>query len=124
MSTPSRADRPTARLARLRTARWTVVAGVVVSLASGLVLALAAEDRPIRVIGVLVLAVGVVQALSLPALFRVQLLDRQRRRRRSAISADVAARPDDRPPHRRPRPGRGGTASQDRRTAPAGPPRR
>jgi uncharacterized membrane protein YfcA len=82
MSTPSRADRHTARLARLRTARWTVVAGVVVSLASGLVLALAAEDRPIRVIGVLVLAVGVVQALSLPALFRVQLPDRQRRRRR------------------------------------------
>jgi uncharacterized membrane protein YfcA len=82
MTTPSRADRHTARLARLRTARWMVVGGMVLTVASGLLLAVAAEDRPIRVVGVLVLAVGVVQVLSLPALFRVQLPDQQHRHRR------------------------------------------
>jgi hypothetical protein len=48
MTGPSRADPHTVRLARLRTARWTVVGGVVLGLASGLLLALAAEDRPKR----------------------------------------------------------------------------
>jgi uncharacterized membrane protein YfcA len=72
MTGPSRADRHTVRLARLRTARWMVVGGVVLGLASGLLLALFAADRPIRVIGLLVVALSVVQALSLPALFRVR----------------------------------------------------
>ena len=51
---------------------------VVLGLASGLLLALFAADRPIRVMGLLVVALSVVQALSLPALFRVPLPDRQR----------------------------------------------
>jgi hypothetical protein len=50
MTTPSRGDRHTARLARL--------------------------------LGAVVVVIAVVQALTLPALFRVQLPDRQRPRRR------------------------------------------
>ena len=64
MTGPSRADRHTVRLARLRTARWMMVGGVVLGLASGLLLALFAADRPIRVVGLLVVALSVVQALS------------------------------------------------------------
>ena len=81
MTGPSRADRHTVHLARLRTARWTVVGGVALGMASGLLLALAAEDRPKRVIGLLIVALSVVQALCLPALFRIRLSDRQRQRR-------------------------------------------
>jgi hypothetical protein len=63
MSRPSR-DRHTVRLAQRRKRRWLSVVGVVLGLA-GLSLALWAEERPLRVVGILVLAVSlfVVQPL-------------------------------------------------------------
>jgi membrane protein YdbS with pleckstrin-like domain len=82
MTTPSRGDRHTARLARLRPARRIAVAGVVLGLASGLSLLLFAAERPIRVLGAVIVVIAVVQVLTLPALFRVQLPDPQRQQRR------------------------------------------
>jgi hypothetical protein len=72
VTVPSRADRHTARLARLRRARWFTVGGVALGLAAGLSLALWAEERPIRVVGILVLALNLLMAPVLPALFRAQ----------------------------------------------------
>jgi hypothetical protein len=72
VSTPSRADRHSARLARLRKSRWLTVGGVVLGLAAGLSLALSAEDRPMRVIGILVLSINLLLAPFLAALFRAQ----------------------------------------------------
>jgi hypothetical protein len=70
VTTPSRSDRHAARLARLRTARLLAVGGVGLGLAAGLSLALFADEQPIRVVGVLVLVVNGVMALTLPALLR------------------------------------------------------
>jgi hypothetical protein len=57
-----------------------VVAGIGLGLAAGLLLVLAAEDRPMRVIGVLVLAVNLLMVPASLAVFRVQLPSRQRSR--------------------------------------------
>jgi uncharacterized membrane protein len=48
------------------------VGGVVLGLAAGLSLALSAEDRPMRVIGILVLSINLLLAPFLAALFRAQ----------------------------------------------------
>jgi hypothetical protein len=48
------------------------VGGVGLGLAAGLSLALWAEERPIRVVGILVLALNLLMAPVLPALFRAQ----------------------------------------------------
>jgi hypothetical protein len=72
MSTPSRADRHTARLARLRRGRWLSVGGVALGLAAGLSLTVFAEERPLRVVGILVLALNLLMAPLLWALFRIQ----------------------------------------------------
>lgn len=70
VSTPSRGDRHTARLARLRRLRWLTVGGLVLVNLGGLVLMLWAEDRPLRIVGLFVVVISIVQALSLPAVFR------------------------------------------------------
>ena len=70
VSTPSRADRHAARLARLRRARRLAAGGVVLGLAAGLSLALGAEERPLRVVGVLVLAINLLMVPAMVALFR------------------------------------------------------
>jgi hypothetical protein len=67
----TRADRHTARLARLRKSRWLSAGGVVLGLAAGLSLAVSAEERPLRVVGILVLAITLLMAPLLWALFRV-----------------------------------------------------
>ncbi len=72
MSTPSRADRHAAGLARARKLRWLVVTGVVLGLAAGVSLALFAEERPIRVIGVVVGALNIASLVALRAVFRAQ----------------------------------------------------
>jgi hypothetical protein len=72
MSTPSRADRHAARLARLRRGRRLAVGGIVLGLAAGLSLALWADEGPIRVVGILVLALNLLMASVLPATFRAQ----------------------------------------------------
>jgi hypothetical protein len=88
MTTPSRSDRHAARLARLRTARYRlmVVGGVTVGLAAGLSLALFSDEQPLRVAGVLVLAVNAVMLLALPALLRTQPTDWRQHRRREPPS--------------------------------------
>jgi hypothetical protein len=45
-------------------------AGVVLGLAAGLTLALSAEERPIRVVGILVLAINLLLVPVLPAVLR------------------------------------------------------
>jgi hypothetical protein len=46
--------------------------GVVLGLAAGLSLALSAEERPIRVVGILVLSINLLMVPLLVALFRAQ----------------------------------------------------
>jgi hypothetical protein len=46
------------------------VGGVVLGLAAGLTLVLSAEERPIRMVGILVLAINLLLVPVLPALFR------------------------------------------------------
>jgi hypothetical protein len=82
VTTPSRSDRHAVRLARLRTARLMVVGGVVLGLAAGLSLALFSDAGPLRVAGVLVLALNGVMLLALPAMLRTQPTDWRQRRRR------------------------------------------
>jgi hypothetical protein len=86
VTTPSRSDRHAVRLARLRTARLMVVGGVVLGLAAGLSLALFSDAGPLRVAGVLVLALNGVMLLALPAMLRTQPTDRRQRRRREPPS--------------------------------------
>jgi hypothetical protein len=81
VTTPSRSDRHAARLARLRTARLLAVGGVGLGLAAGVSLLLFADEQPIRVIGVLVLALNGMMALVLPALLRAEQADWRQRRR-------------------------------------------
>jgi hypothetical protein len=79
VNTPSRADRHTARLARLRRARRLAAGGVVLGLAAGLSLALGAEERPLRVVGILVLAINLLMVPALVALFRAEQRGREDR---------------------------------------------
>jgi hypothetical protein len=72
MTGPSRADRHTARLASARRLRWLVVTAVLLGLAAGVSLAVLAEERPMRVIGVVVVVLNLGNLLALRAIFRAQ----------------------------------------------------
>jgi hypothetical protein len=55
------------------------VGGLVLVNLGGLVLMLWAEDRPLRIVGLFVVVISIVQALSLPAVFRAgRPIDRRR----------------------------------------------
>jgi hypothetical protein len=80
MTMPSPSDRHAARLARVRALRWVVLAGIGLGLAAGLFLTLSAEEGPIRVIGVLILAINLLLVPLTLAVFRVPPANRPRRR--------------------------------------------
>jgi hypothetical protein len=74
MTTPSRAERHAARLARVRRPRWLTITAVVLGFTAGLSLALFSQERPFRVVGIVVVAVNIGNVLALRATFRAQRL--------------------------------------------------
>jgi membrane protein YdbS with pleckstrin-like domain len=72
MSTPSRADRHTTRVAWVRRLRWLVACTVPLGLAAGVSLTLFAEERPLRVVGLVVVVLNLVNLVAIWVIFRAQ----------------------------------------------------